>query len=67
MAMTLRLTEEDEQLLAELAAVDGVSRQEATLRAIRETLQRRRHETKVRDASQAARQRYATVLERLGE
>ena len=33
-AMTLRLTREDERILAELAEADGISRQEATVRAI---------------------------------
>ena len=36
MAMTLRLTDDDEKILAELAREEGVSRQEATVRAIRE-------------------------------
>ena len=35
MAMTLRLNEDDEKVLAELAQRDGISRQEATVRAIR--------------------------------
>ena len=34
--MTLRLSKEDERLLALLAQEDGVSRQEATIRAIHE-------------------------------
>src|SRR6476659_8464596 len=40
MAMTLRLTPEDEQLLTALAQAEGVSRHEATLRAIREAASR---------------------------
>lgn len=40
MAMTLRLSPEDEQLLAQLAEEDGVSKQEATIRAIHETAAR---------------------------
>lgn len=67
MAMTLRLTPEDERLLAELAEADGVSRQEATVRAIREMAARRGHENRVVAASAAARERYADVLRRLGE
>ena len=35
MAMTLRLEPEDEKALALLAEADGVSKQEATVRAIR--------------------------------
>ncbi|TWE10451.1 CopG family transcriptional regulator [Rudaeicoccus suwonensis] len=65
--MTLRLSEQDEQTLAELAASEGVSRQEATVRAIREAAARRGHELQVRELSARARERYAEVLERLGE
>lgn len=67
MAMTLRLTEEDERVLANLAATDGVSRQEATIRAIHEVAARRGHEAKVTQSSARARARYADVLERLGK
>ncbi len=67
MAMTLRLSEDDEKVLAELARFDGISRQEATVRAIREAAARRGHEVAVRDASEKARDRYADVLRRLGE
>lgn len=66
MAMTLRLTPEDEQVLAELAAADGISRQEATIRAIHEVAARRGHQARVSEASASARQRYAELLERLG-
>ena len=65
MAMTLRLTEDDERVLASLAEADGVSRQEATIRAIREVAARRGHERKVSEASERARARYADVLDRL--
>lgn len=67
MAMTLRLTEDDERLLAELAREDGVSRQEATVRAIREVAARRGHEKAVHDLSARARTRYADLLGRLGQ
>lgn len=66
MAMTLRLTEDDERVLARLAEDDGISRQEATVRAIHEVAERRGHERKVADASRRARARYADVLDRLG-
>jgi uncharacterized protein (DUF1778 family) len=66
MAMTLRLTPEDERLLAALAEAEGVSRHEATLRAIRETAARHAHEAKVAELSARARDRYADVLDRLG-
>lgn len=67
MAMTLRLTDEDERILARLAEADGISRQEATIRAIREVAARRGHEQKVSEASARARARYADVLDRLGK
>ncbi|HMQ65342.1 MAG TPA: CopG family transcriptional regulator [Arachnia sp.] len=67
MAMTLRLQPEDERALALLAEADGVSKQEATVRAIREASARRVHEEKVRTLSLAARTRYADLLERLGQ
>ena len=65
-AMTLRLTREDERILAELAEADGISRQEATVRAIREAAARRGHDRRVGEASARARVRYADVLDRLG-
>ncbi len=65
--MTLRLSKEDEQTLAALAEAEGVSRQEATVRAIREAAARRGHVSQVRDLSAQARERYASVLERLGK
>lgn len=66
MAMTLRLTDDDERALALLAEAQGVSKQEATVRAIRDAAARSVHENRVRELSAAARERYADVLERLG-
>ena len=66
MAMTLRLTAEDEQVLASLAEAQGISRQEATIRAIHEVAERRVHTRAVAEASARARARYADVLDRLG-
>jgi len=65
--MTLRLTEDDERVLAALADSQGMSRQEATIRAIHEVAERRGHERKVSEASARARSRYADVIERLGQ
>ena len=67
MAMTLRLEPEDEETLALLAKAQGVSKQEATVRAIREAAARHVREDKVRRLSAAARERYADLLERLGQ
>ncbi|MBE6477316.1 MAG: CopG family transcriptional regulator [Propionibacteriaceae bacterium] len=66
MAMTLRLSERDKRALALLAEADGVSKHEATIRAIHEVARRRGHEARVADASQRVRARYADVIERLG-
>ncbi|AXH95018.1 toxin-antitoxin system HicB family antitoxin [Ornithinimicrobium avium] len=66
MAMTLRLSPEDERALAALAEAEGVSKQEATVRAIREAAARRGHEDRVRELSARGRERYADLLERLG-
>lgn len=66
MAMTLRLSDEQDLALEALARADGVSKQEAAVRAITEAAARRVHEDTVRDLSLAARTRYADLLERLG-
>lgn len=66
MAMTLRLTDADERVLAELAQQEGVSRQEATVRAIREAAARRGHQQAVRELSVQGRARYSDLLDRLG-
>ena len=67
MAMTLRLDPEDERALALLAEAQGVSKQEATVRAIREAAGRRVREDEVRRLSAVARSRYADLLDRLGQ
>ncbi len=67
MAMTLRLTPEDEQALAQLAEAEGVSKQEATVRAIHEAASRRLRRDKLTELSTAARDRYADLLDRLGQ
>lgn len=65
--MTLRLTPEDDKALALLAEAEGISKQEATVRAIREAAARRVREDEVRKLSTTARQRYAELLDRLGQ
>jgi len=67
MAMTLRLEPEDEKALALLAEADGVSKQEATVRAIREAAARHVREDKVHRLSATARSRYGDLLDRLGQ
>lgn len=67
MAMTLRLTPDDEQALTLLAEADGISKQEATVRAIHEAASRRVRQDKIRTLSSSARHRYADLLDRLGQ
>jgi uncharacterized protein (DUF1778 family) len=67
MAMTLRLTDEEDRVLELLARADGVSKQEAAVRAITEVAARRVHDERVRELSSAARERYADLLDRLGQ
>lgn len=65
--MTLRLTEEQERALALLAEADGVSKHEATVRAITEAAARRVRDERVRQLSGEGRSRYATLLDRLAQ
>lgn len=67
MAMTLRLTEEQEAHLEALSEREGVSKQQAVVMAIDEAYLRRAHKAEVSDAFEFALTRYANVLERLGK
>lgn len=67
LAPQLRLTPEDDKALSLLAEAEGISKQEATVRAIREAAARRVREDEVRKLSSAARRRYADLLDRLGQ
>jgi hypothetical protein len=66
MAMTLRLTQAQDEVLTRLAAADGVSKQEAVLRAIAEAYARRSREDNVAELSARARTRYGVLIDRLG-
>ena len=65
--MTLRLTDEQEHALALLAEADGVSKQEATVRAIMDAASRKVRSDRVAELSASGRERYATLLARLAE
>ncbi len=67
MAMTLRLTDEQEAHLTALSEREGVSKQHAIVRAIDEAYARRAHKTEVNEAFEFALSRYASVLDRLGK
>jgi uncharacterized protein (DUF1778 family) len=66
MAMTLRLTDEQDQALEALARAEGISKQEAAVRAITNAAAQRLHADQVTALSETARKRYADLLERLG-
>nr|WP_054054673.1 CopG family transcriptional regulator [Alloactinosynnema sp. L-07]CRK61634.1 Prevent host death protein, Phd antitoxin \ len=67
MAMTLRLTEEQERALALLAEAQGVSKHEAAVRAITESAARRVRDKRVCALSREGRERYASLLDRLAQ
>lgn len=67
MAITLRLTNQQDALLTRLAQEDGISKQEATVRAIESEAERRLQGAPVEELSDKDRDRWADVLRRLGE
>ena len=67
MAMTLRLTEEEQDALRERAALEGTSMQEAARRAVREYIAKADHRDRVAAAAESITQRHAAALQRLGE
>ena len=67
MAMTLRLTDEEQDALRARAALDGTSMQEAVRRAVREYVARAEHRDRVATAADVIMERHADALRRLGE
>lgn len=67
MAMTLRLTEEEQNGLRERAALGGTSMQEAARRAVREYVAKADHRDRVAAAAEVIEQRHKVALRRLGE
>jgi hypothetical protein len=67
MAMTLRLTETEQQALRERADAEGISMQEAARRAVREFVARGEHRDRVAAAATLVMDRQADALRRLGE
>jgi len=67
MAMTLRLTDDEQQALQAQAKSEGISMQEAARQAIREYVVRRSHETAVSEAAERIIHAHADALRRLGE
>lgn len=67
MAMTLRLTDEEQDALRERAAAEGISMQDAARRAVREYVSRAEHRDRVASASALVMDRHADALRRLAE
>ena len=64
--MTLRLTEEDNQRLAELAESEGRSKQEVVRSALADRWARQQKEQQLDDVMQRVLPRYRGLLDRLG-
>jgi len=67
MAMTLRLTDEEQRALRLRAEAEGVSMQDAARRAIREYVERQGHRDRVVVAGDRIADVHAAALERLGQ
>jgi hypothetical protein len=67
MAMTLRLTVEEQKALKERAKADGISMQEAARRAVRDYVASGRHRERISEASRKVTDAHAGALKRLGE
>lgn len=66
MAMTLRTDDELERALEELAAREGLSKQEVIRRAVLDRHANAGHRDRVGQATEAAMERWGDVLDRLG-
>ncbi len=65
MAMTLRLTEQQDATLTRLAQDQGISKQEAVTRAIDEFLERRLHKADVKKAIADVLKEHGDLLDEL--
>ncbi|HSL57649.1 MAG TPA: DUF6290 family protein [Acidimicrobiales bacterium] len=66
MAMTLRLSDHEQELLRRRAAAEGVSMQEVARRAVREYIGLEDHRDRVFAAAQRVLTAHADAIERLG-
>ena len=66
MAMTLRLSDDEQAALRARAAAEGISMQDAARRAIREYVSRNEHRERVTAAADRILDLHADALERLG-
>ena len=67
MAMTLRLTDEEQAALRRRAAAEGISMQDAARRAVREYVARGVHRDRVAAAAHRVQDAHGDALRRLGE
>lgn len=67
MAMTLRLTPEEQEALRARADAEGISMQEAARRAVREFVAGSNHRERVALAAERITRAHAEALRRLGE
>jgi hypothetical protein len=67
MAMTLRLTQDEQEALRERAEAEGISMQDAARRAVRDYVARGAHRDRVSAAARRVMQAHADALERLGQ
>jgi predicted transcriptional regulator len=67
MAMTLRLTDDEQTALRERADAEGISMQEAARRAVREFVARGQHRDRVSGAARRIMDAHADALQRLGQ
>ncbi len=66
MAMTLRLTDEEQEALRARAQLDGISMQEAARRAVRDYVIRADHRDRVERAAGRVLDQHTDAIERLG-
>lgn len=67
MSMTLRLDDEQDAVLTALAAAQGVSKNEAALRAILDAARRNSRRDEIREATRVAIEEYGPLLDRLAQ
>ena len=67
MAMTLRLTDDEQEALRSRAQAEGISMQDAARRAVREFVTRSNHRDRVARAGELIMDTHSDALRRLGE
>jgi hypothetical protein len=66
MAMTLRLTDDEQAALRERAEQEGISMQEAARRAVRDYVARGEHRSRVSAAARRVLKAHGDAIDRLG-